>query len=278
MSENPVRIPGGRHLSSEVHVLKAGERVKRGRGFTQKLDHVGNVLLHEPDAASTTAPAVADQSRGTVPQAVPAGDPIPNWVADAYWENATGGPVQLFITSWKVPQPPSTQVGQVIYLFNAMIPAAPDLGILQPVLQWGTSPSGGGPFWSVASYYVIGNGPAFSTDSFRVNPGDLLQGIIRLESSDGAGFNYISEFAGLPSTILRASSVHELVVCYETLETYGAYSSNSCYPADAATAFSAIAIQTVGNQAIAWTSETGGSNNGQRVAIVSGSEVDIYYR
>jgi hypothetical protein len=206
-------------------------------------------------------------------------DSSPNWVADAYWENISGSPVQEFVTSWNVPQPPTTQVGQAIYLLNGMEPAGPDSAILQPVLQWGLSPSGGGPFWSVASFYVIGNGPPFSSDAFQVNPGDTLRGIIRLESFDAGGFNYISEFDGLPSTALRASSVHELVWCYETLETYGASSSTSCYPPDADTTFSEIDIQTgAGNPGIVWTTETGGSNNGQRAVSTGSSEVDIYYR
>jgi hypothetical protein len=272
MSQYPVRIPGGRHLSDQVHVLRNGERVRRERHLTQKIDAVGNVLLEKQDLPLQPPSSSALQTAIV-------GDSIPNWVADAYWENTTGSSVESFATSWEVPKPPTNRVGQVIYLFSGMEPAGPDSAILQPVLQWGTSPSGGGPFWSVASYYVIGNGPAFSTDSVPVNPGDVLHATIRLEGSDTGGFNYISEFDDLPGTALRASSVHELIWCYETLESYGAYSSNICYPPDADTAFSAIDIRTLGvNPAIEWTTETGGSNNGQRAVSPNSSEVDIYYR
>ena len=134
-----------------------------------------------------------------------------------------------------------------------MVPNAPDSAILQPVLQWGVSPSGGGGFWSVAAFYVLGYGSAFSTEAVRVSPGDTLEGSIRLTSVDSAGFNYVAGFTAIANSVLRVSSVHELVWCYEALETYDA-SANNYYPASPMTAFTPIFIQTgTANPVLSWT-------------------------
>ncbi|HEY2713837.1 MAG TPA: hypothetical protein VGI60_15085 [Chthoniobacterales bacterium] len=276
-------IPGGRHFFSQVHMVASGNVIRRNATSTELKSATNQVLFQELDSDPAT------HLRGTLvsPQAF-AGqqqvtDAAVNWVADAYWQNASGNPITEFRTRWTVPQPPSTQTNQLIYLFNGMEPDEQNPGILQPVLQWGVSPSGGGGFWSVATYYVAAEGPAFSTEAILVNPGDTLDGVIRLDSQDANGFNYIAQFAGMPATALRVSSAHELVWCYEALESYGASADNSYYPASPETAFTAINVQTAtGNPALSWTPETGGSNNGQRVGGINNSptfgEVDIFYR
>jgi hypothetical protein len=288
----PLVCPGGHHLLSEVHRVRHGERVKRRAGLTQKVDATGSVLLNQPDAAQA---AILSVPAAGAPAT--AADKIPNWVADAYWENTTGSPVSLFTTSWIVPQPPASACGQLIYLFNGMDPANSGDAILQPVLQWGVSPSGGGAnIWSIATYYVMGSGPALSTDAVQVYPGDALNSSIRLLASgpdpNTAGqvtFDYIAEFVGYPTTALRASSVNELVWCYETLETYGASSSTNCYPADPKTAMNKITIQTglpgtaPVSPALVWNPQIDGSNIGQKATIVNSSstgigEIDISYR
>jgi len=282
-SARAVLLPGGRHLSSQLHIVPPGTVLRRGANFSQMISGTNQLLFHEVDHL------IPEIRRRALLQAEPAegaatvADSSPNWVADVAWQNSTGTPVQQFRASWTVPNPPTTQSDQVIYLFNGIDPNSPDSAILQPVLQWGASPSGGGPFWSVATYYVMGEGPAFSTEAVPVNPGDTIEGAITLERQDQSGFSYRAEFSGLSDTVLRASSVHELVWCYITLESYGANTDNSYYPADPMTKFGNICLQTApGQTTIPWAPETGGSNNGQHVGNVNNSsssgEVEIYYR
>ncbi len=109
------------------------------------------------------------------------------WIADAFWQNEIGKPVTSFKTTWKVPSAPKSSSGQTIFLFNGIDPADPSQAILQPVLQWGTSHAGGGPFWSIASWFVSGNGQAFFTPLVPVNVGDTLAGKMTLT---GQGMAY----------------------------------------------------------------------------------------
>jgi hypothetical protein len=87
------------------------------------------------------------------------------WIAYTYWNNGTGNSITSFETTWEVPPPPASDSGQLIYLFNGIQNYGSNYGILQPVLQWGTSPAGGGPYWAVASWYVTSLG---GVNPFRV--------------------------------------------------------------------------------------------------------------
>ena len=71
-----------------------------------------------------------------------------NWITAGWWQNKTGSPVTYYRSQWKVPDPPSSDRGQLIFLFNGMEPS-PDgeRTILQPVLMWGLD----GSRWTVAS-------------------------------------------------------------------------------------------------------------------------------
>src|SRR4051794_8812134 len=71
------------------------------------------------------------------------------WITTAYWETTASEAVTEFRSTWKVPPEPERRGGQLIYLFNGITNEARN-AILQPVLQWGTSPAGGGPYWAVA--------------------------------------------------------------------------------------------------------------------------------
>ena len=55
---------------------------------------------------------------------------------------------------------PATRSRQTIFLFNGIQNTGANFGILQPVLQYGSSAAGGGAFWSIASWYVTSGGQA----------------------------------------------------------------------------------------------------------------------
>ncbi len=135
---------------------------------------------------------------------------------------------------------------QTIFLFNGIQNSTM---IYQPVLQGGSSAAGGGPYWSVASWYVDGAGePANHSTLVRVNPGDVLTGIMTLTGQTGSQFNCNCQFAGMPDTVLVIQNVQELTWCIQTLEAY-ALTTCSDYPATTRTAMDVIEIQTGGIQA-----------------------------
>jgi hypothetical protein len=211
-------------------------------------------------------------------QALPQGD---GWIAAAYWNNETGRVISSLTTTWEVPPEPTTQSGQLIYLFNGITCYGADNAILQPVLQWGVSADGGGSYWAVASWYVHTSGDAFKTPLVRVNVADRLTGAIALSGTSGSAFSYNCEFLGLPGTSLHVLNVPELTWVSHTLEAYGAASCTD-YPATTRSIFRNINIKAGDTVPEArWSTETRVKSCGQRVEVVNdsaaGGQVDIYY-
>ncbi len=261
-----VLTPGGYRPRALVHRVGPREALHAADGRMR--------LLNLETGTATELPQVTVR-----PEEVPALGS--GWITDAYWTNATGRPVTSFRTTWQVPPAPATQGGQTIFLFNGIVNTGTNYGILQPVLQWGSSAAGGGPYWTVASWYVTVDGHAFHTSLVRVNPGDTLVGVMTLTGQSGSQFSYNCEFAGVGGTGLPVQNIAELVWLNETLE---AYSLNQCsdYPATNRTAFRAINIQTgAGAPAVTWTPENRVTDCGQHAVVVSNSptegEVDLYY-
>jgi len=134
-------------------------------------------------------------------------------------------------------------------LFNSIEPASFN-AILQPVLQYGPSAAGGGAYWTVASWYVVGR-QAYYTRLVRVAVGQSLQGVITLTSTSGGKYNYVSSFSNVGGTTLTLSNSAQLVWATETLESYNV-ATGSDYP-QGSTVFSAINIRTVaGTPSVQW--------------------------
>jgi len=267
MDDKFILTPGGYRRASRVHEVQPGSVVHDEQGFARLLDVDEQVLLHLTDAIE---PA----------NKVPGSDP--GWVADAAFQNTSGSPIQDFTSTWIVPNAPSQDDNQLVYLFNGMEQNANNPAILQPVLQWGYSDYGGGPFWSVASWYVMPDNSAFRTPLVRVNPGTALIGKMTLTGQGGGFFNYNCEFVGIAGTTLHASIIGELVWCYETLEAYN-ISGNVDYPVDPSVRFSNIAVQTAGGPLPAQWAAAPPAKTGQRTAIVppgqgASESVDIFFR
>lgn len=250
-----------------MHVVRLGESViKRPGGSFAMILATGR--LTGSSAAAVAVQNPADRTGG--------------WVTWASWRNTTGTPISTFATSWVVPAAPAAQENQLIYLFNGLQnPGGSE--ILQPVLQWGISGAGGGPFWSVASWHVDSQGHAYCTPATPVNPGDPLTGLMTMTGAfhDGA-YNYRCEFQGVAGSVLMALGTPELTDAKETLEAYGV-TAQAEYPAGPSTSMSQIDLQVGGNPApMAWASST--MQNplyGENAVIVSnaspGGEVDLCY-
>ncbi|KAF7288801.1 hypothetical protein HMN09_01361900 [Mycena chlorophos] len=88
---------------------------------------------------------------------------------------------------------------------------------------------GGGQYWAVASWYLVGNS-TFHTKPVKVSAGKKLNGIITLLSSSGSTHDYHTAFTNVDGTALKASNAAELTWATETLEAYSIKSIND-YPA-----------------------------------------------
>ena len=267
LSNGFVSTPGGFRRQSHVHLVRPGESVikRAGASFVMNL---ATGQLTDSSEGGIVARNPADQSGG--------------WVTWASWRNATGTAISSFATDWVVPAPPATPGSQLIYLFNGLQNNT-GLEILQPVLQWGSSGAGGGPFWSIASWHVDSQGHAYCTPSKPVNPGDPLTGLMTMTGAFNDGtHNYRCEFLGVVGTALMALGTPELTDAEETLEAYGV-TAQTGYPGGPSTAMSQIDLQVGGNPVpLAWVSNTiQNPLYGESTVIVSnaspGGEVDLCY-
>ncbi len=213
-----------------------------------------------------------------------------DFIAFTTWENTTGTPISFFSTKWQVPPPPKAHDNQTIFLFNGLQNEAPPAKrryILQPVLQWGKSDSGGGNYWSIASFFAMIDDDkkllGTSTDPIRVEPGETLTGIIEITGKsllNGENvYHYRCSFQGIDGTVLHANCLKELKWCLETLEVFKLGEPPRCsdYPNTDSIIFSEITIQT--NEIkppIEWQSR-GKSECGQAIVADSG-DVLIRFR
>jgi len=167
-------------------------------------------------------------------------------------------------------------------LFNGITNYGSVVGILQPVLQWGLSATGGGPFWSVSSWYAVSNNQGFHTKAVRVEPGQLLTGAITMTGEYQGTYSYSSEFQGIDGTWLGVEMIPELLVCSVTLEAYD-LTACSDYPDTGLTSFVSLKVETgVGVAPVNWTPLNPVQDCGQSAEIVNNSgddgQVNIHYR
>ncbi len=281
MTEELVLTPGGYRPKSKVHFIEPQHRVKLVGNRHKKVDANGKEVLDLDEFIARplglpVMPRHVTRQRGKV-AGLGSG-----WIVYADWTNATGSPVSMFTTTWTVPPTPASSSGQTIFLFNGIQNSSM---IYQPVLQWGPSAAGGGSYWAVASWYADGqNGTSHYSTLVRVNPGDVLVGVMTLTGQAPQGFSYNCEFQGIANTSLAIEDVEELTWCIETLEAYG-ITRPTDYPATPSTMFRAIELKTGTSPAtdptLKWTPVDSVTDTGQHAVIVSnanpGGEVDLYY-
>ncbi len=141
-----------------------------------------------------------------------------------------------FSTDWIVPNYPQKSSNQTIFLFNGLV-GCKNLDdnnliiyILQPVLQWGESAAGGGKYWAICNWLVTNKDQVFYDSLIKVNPGDKLQGVIKLINTSDTLYNYNSSFTGY-SGGLDVFCLPRLQTPYVALEAYNIKGCDE-YPAD----------------------------------------------
>ena len=191
--EDSVATPFGYMDKSKVHHLESGYELKELNGRLFKINSKSKKI--ESDFGIITE--IQNSQYNTKQQQVSTLGT--GWITDAYWSNNSGTPIKLFSTNWIVPNAPTTNHGQLIYLFNGIQDGLTSTShILQPVLQWRTSPAGGGNYWAITNWYVSGSN-AFYGQLIPVSIGTNLQGVIQLTAQKGNLYSYLSSFAGYNS-------------------------------------------------------------------------------
>jgi hypothetical protein len=274
--EDIVNTPFGPASKSNVHYVNKDHNLKYKDGQVEIVNtKSGNVdEVYGSQKSNKTSFDINKYSDG--------------WNTYAYNVLSIEKPFTFFSAKWIVPSPPKAS-DQLLYLFNALM--GEDVlengnffnHIVQPVLQWGLSPSGGGKYWAISNWYV--NDQDYFYDSLIVvNPGTILQGILKQTPSFNGRFSYYSSFYGYP-TGLQIDSLPPLQLAYIALESYNAERSDE-YPTNEKIKFFDIHAETdIKNPVIDWflyMDEKTPNELGQFTKIINsssdGGEIEIYFR
>lgn len=251
-----VMTPAGPLPASNVHAVPTGGSVNVVGNEIHLLDASNNVV-HVAQADYTLRP---DWQSG--------------WIAYAWWYNSvTSSPINWFNATWTVPPVPLTYHGQIVYLFNGMQPASGN-AILQPVLQYGVSPAGGGAYWAVANWYLV-SGHIYHTSLVNVSVGQALYGIMAPTSSSGSLFNYVSWFSGIGDPLYVTNS-SQLDWATEALEAYSINAATD-YPAGATLFYNINLYRTTGIPSVSWTA-TYNTADGLTASVVANGAVNAQVR
>jgi hypothetical protein len=179
-----VQVPGELIRPDCVHEVPQGATVE----IDSNRPSDENVLLHGvliahydpcPEAPILTRPSDAVPGLRSEPGT---GN---GWVEASQWTASlgSGDNIDELTGDWAVPSNPTSN-GALIYFFNGIEPSGGSW-ILQPVLQYGVSPAGGGNHWAIASWLVPTSGPAYHSPLVAVNPGDILRGSTQITAVSG---------------------------------------------------------------------------------------------
>ncbi|KDR70789.1 hypothetical protein GALMADRAFT_159667 [Galerina marginata CBS 339.88] len=261
--EDLVMTPGGLVPRSNVVAVPEGARVHHTSNQVQLVGADGTII----HSAQITKEVSGKSSLSVVPPTVAPRALSSGYVAYAYAKNSGTSPITSFSTSWAVPANPASSNGQLLYYFNALVPDSLD-AILQPVLQFGVSPAGGGSYWAVASWFIVGSITYYSPLT-QVQPGQMLHGVMTRNTTTSP-YKWNSVFTGVTHSSLTISTTEVLDYAYEALEIYTASSASSLPVGQ--TAMTAINVVTQNGQspALTWTA-VGDPTDGISMSIVSPS-------
>lgn len=179
-----------------------------------------------------------------------------------------GTPMIHMTSIMQVPANPSTNSGQLDYFFPGASPTNAD-SILQPVLQYGVSPIGGGTKWGIGSWScdVVTSAGCHGSDLKDVASGDVILGTIDGTNCDTGGhcdwaITTTDLTNGQTTTLNTTGDIHAYPWLFSgVLE---AYSVTKCsdYPANGTEAFSNVIFTDAQNNPITagWTLDVGATN------------------
>lgn len=311
-NDSLVLTPGGWLPKSHVFLVEKGYNLLIQDGHVLKIHTAtGKVMSDFGKIKDAQINNKKNSSTRNLNSSIVPGDD--GWVTDAVWSSSPGSPINYFSTNWVVPDPPINTINNpVIFIFNALSQVQGGGDIMQPVLQWGGSATGGGNYWGIANWYGWSSNQYFAfTNLITVTSGTHLQGIITSTGtkSDGS-YNYTVGFSGYTNLLsISEGSSHSGTIgttpgtvtfpyisqelwAFETLETYNGVNYNSGngaasstdYPGQLNVPMTNIKLLTNSTPAsLNWTPQIGDyATTGEHTNVISNNssgsgEVDIYF-
>jgi len=167
-------VPDGAVIHSDLSVSVNGTTVSRHTACAHPVYRFASAAAAMAGDATRSAPSIGDGTR-------PAPGTGNGWVESTWAFSTEPMFTQMNSGSWSVPSGPPSNNGQLLYMFPSFQGAG---YIIQPVLQWGQSPIGGGAYWAYASWAVFGQTALYATQLKGANPGDQMSGQLALTFND----------------------------------------------------------------------------------------------
>jgi hypothetical protein len=186
MGDDPSTQPQGTvDMSNYVHVPTALVHPSCVREVPADATIDANGAIVHANGSVEAIPACAYPSQPSAVQIGGGQAPALNgWIESASFSSNYG--IKHLYADFQVPTAPATQGSQLIYFFPALEHTRDNaVRILQPVLQWGTSPAGGGQFWGIASWIGPFNGVYYHSGLVQVWHGNVIHG--NLQGSNCSG-------------------------------------------------------------------------------------------
>jgi hypothetical protein len=148
-----------------------------------------------------------------------------------------GNSLAAYNGTWNVPSAPPKYANQLLYTFTGLqndFGMAGGVDIIQPVLQYGPGPAGGGAYWGVASWYVTSTNVALHSTFTEVAPADSVYGT--MVKPDPSGMKWIIQAldttTGVNSTLIVNRQLGKIEpYAFVTLEVYDVTDCTQ-YPTD----------------------------------------------
>jgi len=232
-----VCTPFGKKLKSNVHYLGNKQHLDHEEEKIQIIDNFTHgvkesfhmVIKNGYMVSGTNTPANQD--------------PVSGWITYCNTILLDGSQCTYFSTTYVVPSAPIKKSKQIIYIFNAFEGLS---DIIQPVLQWGLSPAGGGDYWSICNWYVNEDQDQIFFDSLiKVSTGTKLEGIIRATKNSNYLYDYNASFQGYPTGI-QVNNLPAMQNLYISLEVHNLKGDDE-YPSNEKITMSDIQIRSENN-------------------------------
>jgi len=173
-ADDYVLVPGARVHKSCVIELPDGAGAAAESAIVYADGHRKSVAHCAFQSISTRAGAAHTSGMAAGAGEVPA---ISGWIEEAYWQ--TESTVGAVAANWTVPDAPSHNGGQTIFIFPSLQHTySNSLMIIQPVLQWGSSGAGGGAWWGAASWVGPINGNFYHGPLLAAAPHESIRGVM----------------------------------------------------------------------------------------------------
>lgn len=259
---NFVTVPGGKLYHKEcVHAIPDSSHIV----YDEKTGHV-----------EVTSPM------GETKSFPPCGHPVvtrplhgPAWKAWLEYRNVEK--ISELYGEWSVPPVPSGgNQGQILYYWNGVEPDD-NSAVLQPVLQYGNTPAGGGSYWGLASWYVSSIN-AFYTPLVNCRPGDKVVGDMAI-INNGSWVVTGSCAGGQKASFTYLPPSNDYTWAYEVLEAYSISDCLQQYPTTKALVFDNIKVWTGEHQSTqpTWTPQTKNPSCNERATVTSPTTVSILW-